>query len=352
MAAIFLEPGSSLYYFTGVRWGRSERMFGLVLPARGEPVYIVPGFEEDRAREVIPAGNEVRVWQEDENPEAKAVEALRDRGIRTGRIGIEENVRFFLFDGLRKAGATLQFTSADPVTSGCRRIKSAAELAILQRANEIDLAGVRTACRTLHEGLAHTEFADSCEAEIRKLGSTRADVTVTFGKQTASPHGSIRPQKLQEGDVVLIDAVCDLLGYQADITRTLVYGKPTARQRSIWELERRAQDAALQAVRPGATCESIDAAARNILVAAGFGPDYRLPGLPHRTGHGVGLDVHEWPYLVRGNKTKLEPGMCFSDEPMIVLPGEFGIRLEDCFHVTEEGAKTFTPQSESIGQPI
>ncbi len=352
MAAIFVEPGSSLYYFTGVRWGRSERMFGLVLPARGEPVYIVPGFEEDRAREVIPAGNEVRIWQEDENPEAKAIEALRDRGVHTGRIGIEENVRFFLFDGLRKAAPALQFVSADPVTAGCRRIKSPAELAILTRANEIALAGVRTACATLHEGLAHSEFADSCEAEIRKLGSPRADVTVTFGKQSASPHGSIRPQKLKDGDVVLIDAVCDLLGYQADITRTLIFGKPTARQRTIWELERRAQDAALAAVRPGATCESIDAAARNVLVSAGYGPDYKLPGLPHRTGHGIGLDVHEWPYLVRGNKTKLEPGMCFSDEPMIVLPGEFGIRLEDCFHVTEEAAKTFTPQSESIDHPL
>ena len=190
ISAIFLEPGSSMYYFTGVRWGRSERMFGLVLPARGEPVYIVPGFQEDRAREVIPAGNEVRVWQEDENPEAKAIESLRDRGVRTGRIGIEENVRFFLFDGLRKAGPALQFTSADPVTAGCRRIKSPAELAILKRANEIALAGVRTACGHLHEGLAHSDFAHSCEAEIRKLGSSRADVTVTFGKQSASPHGA------------------------------------------------------------------------------------------------------------------------------------------------------------------
>jgi Xaa-Pro dipeptidase len=349
--AVVLEPGSSLSYFTGIRWWRSERTFAWILPARGEMVWIVPGFEEGRAREIIHTGSDIRHWEEDESPFALVAGALADRGVRTGRLGIEESTRFFVFDGIRQAAPALQLTTADPVTAGCRMIKSAAELAILRRANEITLAGIAAASRSLREGMPMPEFRANLDAAYRALGP-RGGGLILFGKHTASPHGTTEPQKLREGDFVLVDAGVELEGYSADITRTWVFGKPSARQRQIWDLERKAQDAALAAAKPGATCESVDAAARKVIVDAGFGPGYKLPGLPHRTGHGVGLDGHEWTNLVRGNKTRMAPGMCFSDEPTIAIPGEFGIRLEDCFHVTEEGGRMFTPQSPSIDQPF
>jgi Xaa-Pro dipeptidase len=349
--AIVIEPGTSMLYFTGTRWGRSERTFAMVLPARGEPAYVVPAFEEGRAREVIRFSRDVRVWQEDESPYARIVEVLRDRGIQAGRIGFEETVRFFVFDGVRKAGPAYECVSADPVTAGCRIIKSPAEIALLKRSNEITLAAIKAAAGTLRDGMMQTEFSANLQAAFRALGAPAGGL-ILFGKYTASPHGTIEPQRLREGDFVLVDAGCSLEGYVADITRTWVFGKPGDRQRKIWELERKAQDAALAAARPGATCESVDAAARKTIVDAGFGPDYKLPGLPHRTGHGIGMDGHEWTNLVRGNKARLQPGMCFSDEPTIAIPGEFGVRLEDCFYVTGDGAKMFTPQSASIDQPF
>lgn len=350
IAAIFLEPGASLFYFTGVQWGRSERLFGAVFPASGELVYVVPGFEETRAHEVIPAGSEVRIWQEDEDPAERVQEALRDRQA-AGKLGIEESVRFFVFDKLRRTVPHLEMVSADAVTAGCRMTKSPAELAIMRRANQVALKGVARAAQSLREGMTEGEFKRECDRAMLALGGV-GDATITFGESTALPHGSVIPQKLKEGDSIVLDAVCVLHGYHGDITRSFVYGKPSQRQRDVWTLERKAQDAGLAAVKPGVACEAVDHAARQILVDAGLGPDYRLPGLAHRTGHGIGLDVHEWPYLVRGNKRPLEPGMCFSDEPMIVIPGHFGVRLEDCFYVTETGAETFTPQSPSLEQPF
>jgi Xaa-Pro dipeptidase len=351
IAAIFLEPGSSMFYYAGIRWGRSERMFGMVLPSGGEPVYIVPGFEEGRARELIRFGTDIRRWEEDESPYQRVAEALRDRGVRTGAVGVDESVRYFLFDGIRKAAPGLEFVSADPVTSGCRMIKSPAEIALLKRANEITLAGIAAAAETLRDGMMHNEFRTNVESAFHALGAS-GEALVLFGKYTASPHGSIESQRLRAGDVVLVDAGCTLDGYTADVTRSWVFGKPTSRQKEIWALERRAQDAALAAAKPETPCEVVDAAARKVITDAGFGPGYKVPGLPHRTGHGIGLDGHEWTHLVRGNKTPMRPGMCFSDEPMIVIPGEFGIRLEDCFHITDQGAETFTPQSRSIEHPF
>lgn len=349
--ALVLEPGSSMSYFTGTRWGRSERTFAMVLPARGEIAYVVPGFEEGRAREVIRFSRDVRVWQEDESPYERIVQVLRDRGIRTGRIAFEETVRFFIADGIRKVAPSFEYVSGDPVTAGCRMIKSPAELALLKRANEITLAAIRATAPAVREGMMHTEFSAKLSAAFQALGAPGGGL-VLFGKYTASPHGTVEPQRLNEGDLVLVDAGCSVEGYSADVTRTFVFGKPSDRQRKIWELERKAQDAALAAAKPGATCDSVDAAARKVITDAGFGPGYKLPGLPHRTGHGIGLDGHEWTNLVRGNQTRLEPGMCFSDEPTIAIPGEFGIRLEDCFHVTADGAAMFTPQSASIDQPF
>jgi len=351
LGAIFLEGGTSLFYFTGTRWTPNERTFGLVFPAQGEPAWIVSAQDESRAREAIRLVTDVRVSREEGNQYKLAVQFLKERGVSSGQVGIEERARFAIFDGLRKEAPSLEFVSADSISAGCRVIKSPAELALLQRANDITIAAYKAAFATLKEGMTQVDLRNNISAAYRALGVS-GEAMAIFGKYTAFPHGSIAPQKLQEGDVVLVDDGCVVDGYTSDITRTTVFGKSTARQRDIWNLERRAQDAALAAAKPGATCESVDAAARKVITDFGFGPDYKVPGLPHRTGHGIGLDMHEWTYLVRGNKTRLQPGMCFSDEPTVSIYGEFGIRLEDCMYITEDGAKTFSKQSPAIDQPF
>ena len=352
IAAMFLEGGSSMFYFTGVRWGNSERTFGVVIPAKGELAWITPGFEEQRARELIKFSNDVRVWQEDESPYEVIAGILRDRGAANGKVGFEERVRFFIFDGVRQRLASAQYVSATPVTAGCRMIKSPAEIALMQRANDITQQAIGSAFKTMKEGMTNQELGANVAAATKKLGGNADGALVIFGKYTAFPHGSVQPQKLREGDVVLIDAGCTVEGYTSDITRTTVFGKPTQRQRDVWEIEKKAQNAAFAAAKVGATCESVDAAARKVITDAGFGPGYKVPGLPHRTGHGIGLDGHEWTNFVKGNTTKIQPGMCFSDEPTIAIYGEFGIRLEDCLHVTETGPKFFSKQSESIELPV
>jgi Xaa-Pro dipeptidase len=349
--AIYLEPGASMFYFTGMQWGTSERMFALVIPARGDIAWVCPKFEEERARELIKLGTDIRTWEEDQSPYQRVAEIFRDRGLRTGRVGMEERVRFFLFDGIRKAAPALQYVSATPITAGCRMFKSPAEIALLQKSNDILLVAYKATHDSMREGMTQDEFARNCAAALQALGAP-GGIFVSFGKYTAFPHGSITPQKLKEGDVVLMDGGCSVDGYQSDITRTFVFGKPTDRQREIWNLERRSQDAGIAAAKIGAPCEAVDAAARKVITDAGFGPDYKVPGLPHRSGHGIGLVGHEWTIFVRGNKTPIQPGMCFSDEPTIVIYGEFGIRLEDCLYVTESGAKFFTPQSKSIDEPF
>jgi Xaa-Pro dipeptidase len=352
IAAIFLEGGTSLFYFTGVRWGNSERTFGAVIPAKGDLAWVTPGFEEMRARELIKFSNDVRVWQEDESPYKVIAGILRDRGAATGKIGMEERVRFFIYDGVRQELPGATFVSATPVTAGCRMIKSPAEIALMQQANDITLQAVGASFKTMKEGMTTQQLGANVGDATTKLGGKGDGALVIFGKYTAFPHGSVQPQKLREGDVVLIDAGCTVDGYTSDITRTTVFGKPTQRQRDVWEIEKRAQSAALAAAQIGATCESVDAAARRVITAAGFGPDYKVPGLPHRTGHGIGLDGHEWTNFVRGNTTKIQPGMCFSDEPTIAIYGEFGIRLEDCLHITDSGPKMFTPPSPAIERPV
>jgi Xaa-Pro dipeptidase len=349
--AIYLEPGSSMFYFTGMRWGTSERMFAAVIPARGELAWVCPKFEEERARELIKIGTDIRTWEEDESPYKRVAEIFRDRGVRTGTVGMEERVRFFLFDGIRKVAPALKYVDATPITAGCRMYKSPTELALMQKANDITIVAYKATRDSMTEGMTQGEFRDICSAAFRALGSS-GGVFVSFGKYTAFPHGSSTPQRLKEGDVVLMDGGCSVDGYQSDVTRTFVFGKPTDRQRKIWDLERKAQDAGFAAIKVGAPCEVVDAAARKVITDAGFGPDYKVPGLPHRTGHGIGLDGHEWTNFVRGNKTPMLPGMCFSDEPTVVIYGEFGIRLEDCLYITETGAKFFTKQSESIDEPF
>ena len=349
--AMFLESGSSLFYYTGVRWGLSERPFGAVIPVRGNVTWISPAFEEQRARELTGPAAEIRLWEEDEDPCALIAGVLRDGGVSTGRVGIEERVRFFIADGLH-AASRAELVSATPVTAGCRMIKSPAEIALMQRANDITLNAIGAALQTLEEGMTQNDLESRVDAATTALGGRYDGALVSFGAATAFPHGSREPQRLRAGDFVLIDAGCTVEGYVSDITRTVIFGTPTPRQREIWDLEKRAQTAALNAAQPGATCHDVDAAARKVITDAGFGPGYKLPGLPHRTGHGIGIDGHEWTNFVRGNTTRLRPGMCFSDEPTIVIYGEFGVRLEDCLYISEAGPVLFTRQSPSIEQPV
>jgi Xaa-Pro aminopeptidase len=353
IGAILLEGGSSLFYFTGVRWGLSERPFLAVIPAKGELAWVSPGFEEARARELIElGGRDLQTWQEDESPYRLAAQILKDRGVTTGRVGVEERLRFFVFNGVRQEAPTIDYVSADPITAGCRMIKSPAEIALMQRASDMTIAAYKAGLATLREGMTQGDLRNNILAAYRAIGAQGGVVAVSFGEYTAFPHGSVTPQKLKEGDVVQIDDGCSVDGYQSDITRTVVFGKPTKRQVDVWNLEHRAQAAAFQAAKPGVPCEAVDAAARKVITNAGFGPGYKVPGLPHRTGHGIGLDGHEWTNFVRGNKTPLQPGMCFSDEPMIAIYGEFGIRLEDCLYITENGARFFSQPSPAIDQPF
>ena len=341
--AIVLEAGTSMFYFTGTGRNPAERISALVIPAKGELAWVVPNAPPaTKITDIRPAQNDADAFK-------KLAQLLKDRSAT--RIGIEERVRFAVYDGIRQQAPSLEFTSADAVTAGCRIIKSPAEIALLQRANDITIEAYRAAFTTMHEGMTNAELAKNISAAFNALG-TNGGAMAIFGKYTAFPHGSIAPQKLREGDLVLIDDGVSVEGYQSDITRTVIFGKPTDRQKYVWDLERKAQDAAFAAAQVGATCESVDAAARNVITKGGFGPGYKTPGLPHRTGHGIGLDGHEWTNFVKGNKTKIQPGMCFSDEPTIAIYGEFGVRLEDCLYITESGAKMFTKQSPAIDQPF
>jgi len=352
MDAIFMEGTTSMFYYAGMRWGQSERTFGIVIPAKGRIAYVCPGFEEDRARELIkPAfGDEVRVWQEDESPYAVIAGIVKDRGVQHRRVGIEERVRFFIADGIRKASG-MEIADATPVTRGCRVIKTKAEIALMQHANNVTIAAYQAALGSMREGMSQDELAGNITAAFHQLGYN-GGISVQFGKWTALPHGSSTPQNLKEGDVVMIDDGVSCEGYQSDITRTTVFGTPTQRQKDVWEIEKHAQTAAFEAIRIGAPCESVDAAARKVIEAAGFGPGYKVPGLPHRTGHGMGLDGHEWTNFVKGNTTPIAVGMCFSDEPMVAIPGEFGIRLEDDVYIAEDGPHFFTKQSIAIDKPF
>ncbi len=347
IGAILCEPGSSMFYYTGVR-GASGVAW--VLPAAGESAWFVAESGKERAQSAIRMTTDLRTWPDAEGPYKQIAAFLKERKA-SGRLGIEERASFAMFDGLRKAAAAEDLVSADPVTVGCRVIKSPAEIALMQRANDITIAAYKAAFQTLREGMTQRELSANIAAAYHALGVSGGAMAI-FGKYTAFPHGSIQPQQLREGDMVLVDDGCSVEGYQSDITRTTVFGKPNKRQTEIWNLERKAQDAALAAAKPGATCESVDAAARKVITDAGFGPGYKVPGLPHRTGHGIGLDGHEWTYLVNGNKTRIQPGMCFSNEPTIAIYGEFGVRLEDCMYITPDGAHMFTKQSPAIDQPF
>ena len=354
LSAILLAQGTSLNYFTGIRWEGGERLFAMVLPAKGEAFYVSPAFEEGRAREQIaqaPNGRspDLRIWQEDESPYARVAQGLSDHGIASGTIGVDETVKFLFSDNLRKAAASATFTSATPVTAGCRMIKSRHEIDLMRLAAKVTLAAYEATYRSLSVGITQHDVSDLLEKAHSKLGfEGGADVQV--GEFSSFPHGSIQPQVIREGTIVMVDGGCSVEGYQSDITRTFVLGKASDKMKQVFDIVYKAQSAALAAAKPGAEAGSVDAAARKVITDAGYGPDYKY--FTHRLGHGMGMDGHEWPYLVRGNATKLEPEMTFSDEPGIYIHGEFGIRLEDDMHITENGAELFTPQSPSLENPF
>jgi Xaa-Pro dipeptidase len=351
IGALLLDAGTSLKYFTGISWWPSERTMVAIIPAKGEVIYVSPGFEADRLRQLIKIGNEVRTWEEHESPYLQIANVFKDMGIRTGNIALEERLRFFLFDGVRKEASHLNYVSGDPISVPCRLIKSPAELALMQRANDITIEAHKINVATLYEGMTPEQFSKLSEEAHEKLGAS-GGTSVNFGEASAYPHGSIEPQKLKKGDIVLLDGGCNVGGYASDISRTVVFGTPTDRQREIWDLEKKAQAAGFAAAKIGDPCENVDIAARKVLVDAGFGPGYKVPGCPHRTGHGIGMDGHEWGNMVLGNKLPLQAGMCFSIEPTISIYGEFGVRLEDCAYMTEEGPKWFSQPSPSIDEPF
>ncbi len=351
--AMVLAGGTSLTYFTNIRWGLSERLFALVLPRTGEAFVVAPAFEEERAREQLAtgplAGTEVRTWQEHEDPYALAAGGLRDRGIASGSLGIEETVRYVFSDGLAKAAPGLRTVSATAVTAGCRSTKDAHEIELMRIASAVTLRAYEAVYRSLEEGMSQTRVGQLISEAHQRQGY-RGGAGVQVGEYSALPHGSVTPQTIREGTILLIDGGCGVEGYRSDISRTFVLGQPGEKMKQVFAIELEAQSAALAAARPGVPCEAVDAAARKVIVDAGYGPDYRY--FTHRVGHGIGMDGHEWPYLVKGNTLPLAPGMTFSDEPGIYLPGEFGVRLEDDMVITEEGAELLTPQSPSLEQPF
>jgi Xaa-Pro aminopeptidase len=352
--AIMVAGGTSLVYFTNIHWWMSERLFAIILPVKGNPFYVCPAFEEDRAREQIAGGPggtnaEVRTWHEDESPYQRIAEGLKDRKLTAGNMGMEETVRYVFSEGLSKAAPGLHLASATPVTAGCRMIKSPHELQLMKLANEVTLAAYEAAYLSTKEGMTQNDFGAMVQAAHSQQGF-QGGASIQVGENSALPHGSAKPQVIREGTILLMDGGCVAEGYESDISRTVVLGKPTDKMNQVFDIVHKAQSAALAAAKPGVQCQAVDAAARKVITDAGYGPDYKH--FTHRVGHGIGMDGHEWPYLVRGNTLPLVPNMTFSDEPGIYIRGEFGVRLEDDMHITENGAELFTPQSPDLEKPF
>lgn len=361
MRALVLTPGTSLFYFTNIRWSGGERLFACVIPSKGEPFFVCPAFEEDRAREQIALGPfgggraDVRIWQEDESPYELLARGLKDRGIASGPVGIEETAKFVWSHGIAAAATHVQVVSGTSITAGCRMIKSAHELELMQLASTATLKVYEAVYRALQPGMTQTEASNLIDRAYHRVGF-RGGAAVQTGPYTALPHGSTAPQVIGEGTIIMVDDGCTVEGYQSDITRTFVLGKASDKAKRVFDIVRKAQSAALAAAKPGALLESIDAAARDVITAAGYGPRFKY--FSHRVGHGIGLDGHEFPYLVKNDMFGFEKslhaqeGMTFSDEPGIYIRGEFGVRLEDDMVITADGAKLFTPQSESLEKPF
>ena len=358
IAAVYLNAGTNMTYFTGTSWHASERMVGAILPASGALEYIAPAFEESTLRDFMVVEGALNCWEEHESPYQLFIDVLERIGIAPDpaappRIGLCESTAFFIVDGIAPLAGGYRLENARSVTAFCRGRKSSAEIALMQRVKDMTLQVHKAAASILVEGITTAEVTDFIARAHRKVGASGSYFCIVlFGEATAYPHGVSYVQTLKAGDVVLIDTGCQVKGYISDITRTYVFGDITERQRFVWNAEKAAQQAAFDAAQLGVPCREVDAAARRSLEANGFGPGYKLPGLPHRTGHGIGMDIHEWPYLVGSDNTPLDVGMCFSNEPMICIPGQFGIRHEDHFYMTEAGPRWFTQPARSIDDPF
>jgi Xaa-Pro dipeptidase len=350
LKALLVEAGNSLVYFTGVQWWRSERLTAALIPAEGEPLIVTPEFEEPSIRESLKIPGEVRVWNEHQSPHALIADWLKAQGSGGGPVGVEETVRFFAFDGLRSLGVETRGDAG--VVRACRVIKSPAEIALMQAASDITIAAYRETGPQIARGMTPADIGKIMSAAMTKRGATAEFTLILLGEASAYPHGSGKPQQVRAGEVVLMDCGCNVEGYQSDISRTMVMGEPTKQQRAVWDLVRRGQQIAFETVKVGVPAGAADDAVRAAYQKAGYGPGYKLPGTSHRTGHGIGLDVHEPINLVHGETTKLAPGMCFSDEPGIYIPGSFGVRLEDCVHMTEQGPQWFSTPPSSLDAPF
>ena len=351
-AALLIESGSTLEYFTGIRWHRSERTTAALIPAHGELVVVTPAFEEPSVRETLQVGGEVRAWNEHESPFELIVQGLRSRGVDSGILAVESTTRFFIVDGIRQISKAYEIISGDALVRGCRLLKSPAELALMQVANDVTIEALRFVHARVQSGMSSTEIAALMQGATAALGGSPEFALVLLNEASAYPHGSLQAQAVRQGSIILMDCGCSGHGYHSDISRTWVFGAADARQRKVWNTVKRGQQIALETAAIGTPVGKLDDAVRSYYEHEGWGPGYRLPGLSHRTGHGIGLDGHEPAYLVHGDATPLQSGMCFSDEPGLYIPGEFGVRLEDCWYMTPTGPRTFTPLAKSIEEPI
>jgi len=351
IGALLVEPGASLVYFTGVEWWRSERLTAAVIPREGDIVIVTPHFEEPSVRESLRIPAEVRVWNEHDDPLVTVAGVLRDRKV-TAPVGVEETVRFFAVDALQRAMPGVRIVNGAPVVRGCRMVKSPAELALMQKASDITIAAYRHVAPRIQAGMSNRDVGAMIDAAHAALGASPEFGLVLLGEASAYPHGSGKPQVVREGEVVLMDCGCSIEGYQSDISRTFVFGTATVEQRKVWQQMRDGQQIAIETARVGVPAGAVDDAVRRQYEKWGYGPGYKLPGLSHRTGHGIGMDGHEPVNLVHGETTPLAPGMCFSDEPGIYLPGKFGIRLEDCFHMGPEKPIWFSTPPPSLDKPF
>ncbi len=354
VAALYLHAGTNLTYFTGMKWNSSERMVGAILFPNGKLIFIAPEFEKGTILDFMLIEGDVSCWEEHESPYELFVQILSEQEITNGDVCMDASCPFFIIDGVNKVQNSYKLINAKQITAACRMRKSSAEIAIIQHAMNITLEVQKAAARILRVGISSKEVTDFIHEAHIKYGVATGSYfcIVLFGVDSSFPHGVKAPKKLEQNEVVLVDTGCKLHDYISDITRTYVFGEANDLQRSIWNIEKQTQQAAFEAARIGSPCSDIDNASRRILELHNLGPDYKLPGLPHRTGHGIGMDIHEWPYIVRNDKTSLDVGMTFSNEPMICVPDKFGIRLEDHIYMTDEGAKWFTKPSHSIEDPF
>jgi len=352
IGAVLIEPGASLVYFTGIQWHRSERLTCAILPAEGEACVVTPFFEEPSVRETLDVPGEVRVWQEDQGPLQLVAAFLKQHKLDRLPVGIEETLRYFVVDRLQYDLPEVRVVSANPVVRGCRMIKTPAEIALMQKATDITIAAYRWVHPRVEKGMTGHDVAALMDAATTKLGGEVEFSLVLIGEAAAYPHGSRTVHRVADGQIVLMDCGCNVQGYQSDVSRTFVHGTASKEQRTVWDQVRRGQQTAFYAAKVGAPAGSVDDAVRRLYEGFGYGPGYTLPGLSHRTGHGIGLDGHEPVNLVHGESTRLAPGMCFSDEPGIYIPGKFGVRLEDCFYMTQEGPRFFSVPPLSIDEPV